>query len=132
MGKIIKLNEDTFKRIVEDSLLEAKSTLKPKVIRKIYKVIQPLTSKMYKDNDWAGVTQLLKTIEDTIQDVGELNVRVENGGYWKPIGEFPNYKEYLITISLTDGGTINGSIKCHSAGTIEDTFKSYDITCELY
>ena len=104
MGKVIKLNEDTFKRIVEDSLLEAKSTLKPKVIRKIYKVIQPLTSKMYKDNDWAGVNQLLKTIEDTIQDVGELNVRVENGGYWKPIGEFPNYKEYLITISLTDGG----------------------------
>ena len=58
--------------------------------------------------------------------VGQI-IDLENGGYWKCYGEFPNYKEYKFTIQLNDGPIINGSLKCHAAGTMEDTFDKYDI-----
>lgn len=87
---------------------------------------------MYSDEVWQGVNLACEAIENTIANNGELNVWVENGGYWKRLGEFPNYKEYKIRINMNSGIEINGSIKCHSAGTIEDTFKYYDITITLW
>lgn len=48
------------------------------------------------------------------------------------MGEFPNYKEYKIQILMNNGIEINGSIKCHAAGTAEDTFQKYDITINMW
>lgn len=105
---------------------------KKKIINLIYKNTQKITSRMYSDEFWQGVNFACEAIENTIANNGELNVWVENGGYWKQLGEFPNYKEYKIRINMNSGIEINGSIKCHSAGTIEDTFKYYDITITLW
>lgn len=62
-----------------------------------------------------------------------MNVWCENGGYWKQIHEFPNYKEYKFSIYFSiDDFEINGSLKCHSAGTLEDPFGRYDITVTMW
>ena len=105
---------------------------KKEIINKIYKLTQPLTSKLYSDDAWQGVNKLFDTIQNILQNNGELNVWCENGGYWKRIGEFPNYKEYKIQIIMNNGIEINGCVKCHSAGTIEDTFEKYDMTINMW
>ena len=57
---------------------------------------------------------------------------MDNGGYWKQLGEFPNFKEYKIQILMNNGIEINGSIQCHAAGTREDTFQKYDMTINMW
>ena len=71
-------------------------------------------------------------IKNVIGEEGEVDVTVKNGGYWKGVGETPNYKEYLLKINMNNGMEINGSLKCHSAGTMEDPFDRYDITITLW
>lgn len=128
----IKFNE-SIKKSVKNILKEASnSQIKKKYINLIYKNIKDLTSKFYRDSNWEGVSNLFNRIENVIKDYGELDIWVENGGYWKSYGEFPNYKEYKFAIQLNDGPIINGSLKCHAAGTMEDTFDKYDITVTLY
>lgn len=127
----VGLNENMIynkKRINEAS----NSNLKRKYINYIYNGLKNLTNKMYKDDNWYAVSVIYKKLQDLFEGKGEVEMKVENGGYWKRMGEFPNYKEYLITITLNDGIVIHGSLKCHAAGTIEDTFKYYDITCTLW
>ena len=41
-------------------------------------------------------------------------------------------KEYLLKINMNNGIEINGSLKCHSDGTMEDPFDRYDITITLW
>ena len=131
--QIIKLTEHDLHNIIKSCINEVSlSYEKKKIINKIHKVTQPLTAKFYSDSNWEGVNNLCQTIQQTIQNNGELNVWVDNGGYWKQIGEFPNYKEYKIQILMNNGIEINGSIKCHAAGTAEDTFQKYDMTINLW
>ena len=132
MGKVIKVNESQLKNVVKTSLVENVSKLGRKVARKVMKDIQPYTSHLYRDNDWSGVNELISAIKKSIEGYGELEVNVNKGGYAKPIWEYPNYKEYLLTINLTDGTSINGAINCHAAGTMEDLFSVYDMTCQFY
>ena len=106
--------------------------IKKKYINRIYKSIQKLTSYIYKDDNWSAAKNVLETISNVIGNDGEFDVWCENGGYWKRISEFPNYKEFKIRINLNNGVEINGSLKCHSAGTLEDPFSSYDITVTLW
>lgn len=108
------------------------SNLKRKYINFLYNTIKPLTNKMYKDDNWGAVSVIYKKIEEALVGKGEIEMWVENGGYWKRMGEFPNYKEYKLKVVTNEGVEINGSLKCHSAGTIEDTFKYYDITVTLW
>ena len=114
------------------NLQESNSQIKRKYINYIYKELKDYTNKMYKDDNWYAVSVIYKKLQDMFEGKGEVEMKVEDGGYWKRMGEFPNYKEYLITIILNDGIAIHGSLKCHAAGTIEDTFKYYDITCTLW
>ena len=108
------------------------SNLKRKYINYIYNGLKNLTNKMYKDDNWEGVSNIYKTLQHMLEGKGEVEMYVEHGGYWKQLGEFPNYKEYKIKVNTNDGIEINGSLKCHAAGTIEDTFKYYDITITLW
>lgn len=106
--------------------------LKKKIINKLYKATNDITSHIYSDDNWAAVTNAYNILKTTVGNEGDVEMRVENGGYWKQLGEFPNYKEYLITINMNSGVQINGSLKCHSAGTMEDTFSRYDITITFW
>lgn len=120
-----KLNEN---KINESS----NSYLKKKYINFIYNSLKNDLNKMYKDDDWGAVSMIYQKLKTILNDKGDVEMRVENGGYWKRMGEFPNYKEYKIIITLNEGIIINGSLKCHAAGTIEDTFKYYDITLTMW
>lgn len=135
--KHIKLTENDLKQIVKESVITyineaSNSYIKKKTINQIYKHTQSLTDHLYKDDAWQGVSNAFKTIESVIGDNGELDVWVENGGYWKTIQHFPNYKEYRFKITLNNGIAINGSLKCHSAGTMEDPFERYDMTITMW
>lgn len=136
--KQIKLTESEFKHIVSESVKSvineiSKSGLKKKWINKIYKVITPLTSSIYRDEAWQNAKYVLNAIENVVNKNAEMNVWCENGGYWKQIHEFPNYKEYKFSIYFSEYDfEINGSLKCHSAGTLEDPFERYDITVTMW
>ena len=137
VNETVKLTDKELKNIIKESVINvikeaSNSQIKKKIINQLYKNTKDLTSHLYKDDNWAAVTKAFKTIEYIIGDAGELEVRVENGGYWKQIGEFPNYKEYKFTIYMNNGIEINGSLKCHSAGTMEDTFSRYDMTITFF
>ena len=129
-----KLTESKIDKSVNKMLKEVSTSyIKKKYINKIYKAIQPLISRIHKDDNWQAVNETFGIIEQVIGSENDLKVWCENGGYWKRMGEFPNYKEYKFLITLnTEGIEINGSLKCHSAGTMEDTFSSYDITVTFW
>lgn len=131
--QIIRLTENDLHNIIKSCINEVSlSYEKKKIINKIHKITQPLTAKLYKDENWEGVKNICQTINNLIQNDGELNVWVDNGGYWKQMGEFPNYKEYKFQIIMNNGIEINGSIKCHAAGNMEDTFQKYDMTINMW
>ena len=134
--KLIRLTESDLHNIIKTSIntiLEtSNSNIKKQYINKIHKLTKDITSHLYKDENWEAVNQVFDIIENIIGHNGELNVWCENGGYWKRAGEFPNYKEYKFNIQLTNGNEINGSLKCHTAGTIEDPFDRYDVTINMW
>ena len=135
--QLIRLTEtdlhNIIKETVQNILLEASnSVVKKKYINKLYKATKEMTSHLYKDDNWTAAFQVFDMMKDTIGNDGEIDVWCENGGYWKGAGEFPNYKEYKFKIELVGGVIINGSLKCHSAGTIEDPFDRYDITITFW
>lgn len=129
--KINKIISESLTRVLNEA---SKGNIKKKYIRMIYKNAAPFLSNIFKDDDWRHVSELLNNINNVVEsNNGELNVWCENGGYWKRLGEFPNYKEYKLTITFVEEDIeINGSIKCHTAGTMEDTFGRYDITLTLW
>ena len=135
--QLIRLTESDLHKIIRESvnnlLVEASNNnIKKKYINKLYKGVQDLTSHIYKDDNWSSAMKAFDIINNIIGSDGELNVWCENGGYWKGAGEFPNYKEYKFEIELIDGIKINGSLKCHSAGTVEDPFEKYDVTVTFW
>lgn len=137
MKKIVKLTESDLHKVIKESVKKTinelnNSQLKKKYINKIYKYIDDLTSHIYRDDDWRNVSLVFERIYDAIGNDGELKTWVEDGGYWKQLGEFPNYKEYKFLVSLTNGVEINGSLKCHTAGSMEDPFDRYDITVTMW
>ena len=55
-----------------------------KVKNQIYKVVSPMTSHLYKDEDWSGVSSVFAAIRKVLASLSEsliLRVRVEDGGY---------------------------------------------------
>lgn len=137
-NKQIKMNDKQFKTFIKESVRQtlneiSKSNIKRKYINQLYKLTKEITSHIYRDDDWRMVRVAFKKLEDYVKsNNGEIDIRVENGGYWKQLGEFPNYKEYKFIITLDGDIEINGSLKCHSAGTIEDTFSRYDMTITFW
>lgn len=121
------------KESINKILLEQSSEReKQKYIKRLYKFTEKFTKQLYTDENWENVSNILSEIEEFIHYAGTLGVRVYNGGYWKPFGSFPNYKEYNLTIELFNGIEINGSLKCHAAGSMDDIFSKYDVTISFY
>lgn len=103
-----------------------------KLIKHLYNAVNRVTHGFYRDDAWQGVNDVLKLIDTTIGDNGELSVWCENGGYAKPIGEEGNYKTWKIRIELFNGGIIGGELNANAAGTHQDPFGRYDITCSFW
>ena len=127
MSKNESINESIRKEV---NRLISESTKTRKMINRIYKVVNKfgLTSKLYNDEYWAGVSGLMKTIK-MVEGVTDAYLSVENGGYREHDGS--KWKEYNIEIETVDG-IIYGTVKCHAAGTVEDAFSRYDMTMVLW
>lgn len=128
-NKIDHIIKESINKVLHENNL---SNERNKYIKKLYKFTDKFTHSLYKDDNWSNVSKIIENIKNFIGQNGTLTCQVKNGGYWKSITEFPNYKEYLLTIELENGIEINGSLKCHAAGTINDVFAKYDITITFW
>lgn len=128
-----KINESV-RNVLRSVLKEGKESTREanKMIRRLYNAVDKVTHGFYKDNGWEGVDSVLDVIENTIGDEGDLSVWCENGGYAKQIGEEGNCKTWKLKIELFNGGVIGGELNANAAGTHDDPFGRYDITCGFW
>lgn len=128
-----KINESV-RSVLRSVLKEGKESTREanKMIRRLYNAVNKVTHGFYKDNGWEGVDSVLDVIENTIGDEGDLSVWCENGGYAKQIGEEGNCKTWKLKIELFNGGVIGGELNANAAGTHDDPFGRYDITCGFW
>jgi hypothetical protein len=84
--------------------------------------ISLLTGKLYRDEDWRGVWNLVGVIES-------LGYEVECGtvcGGYRTNREGQTWKEYELTIKRNDV-EVRGTLVCSAAGTVSNPFGAYDI-----
>lgn len=103
-----------------------------KTIKRLYNAVNKITHKFFHDEDWSGIDSVIDVINNVIGGEGDLSVWCENGGYAKQIGEEGNYKTWKLKIELRNGGVIGGELNANAAGTHEDPFGRYDITCSFW
>lgn len=125
----IRLTEQDITKLVKRIVTEVSS--KRTIINRIYKVTHDITSHLYHDENWHGVTLVV----DAIESLGyECEVTVKDGGYRSnpkdPFG-LP-WKEYLLRIETPEGFEVKGTLNCHSAGTTDDPFDRYDMSLVLW
>lgn len=114
--------------------MEKKITAR-KIKSQIYKVVSPLTSHLYKDQDWSGVAFVLASIRKVLSDLSEtldLRVSVEDGGYRERNGA--HWKEYCLAVvdEVSEKQILAGHLNAHGAGTVVDPFDRYDMSVVLY
>ncbi len=113
---------------LKSRLFEAtKQTIKNRIYSKINKL--GLTSHIYHDNYWLGVTEIMNAI-NSVDGVIESYYSTNNGGY-RQNSDGVQWKEYLVTID-TEQGEIKGGLNAHAAGIAEDPFSRYDVTLVLW
>jgi hypothetical protein len=88
----------------------------------VIKAVQPLTSRMYRDDAWQGVWELCAYIEKLGFDV---SVSVKDGGYRK--NDLSQWKEYELEISLGEI-VVPARLWASAAGTEDDPFGMYDLS----
>ncbi len=105
-----------------------------KIINKLYKVSEPFTRHKYSDTNWQYVKEHVASFGN-IEGVEEVCLSAGEYHNYLP-GQYPDinnpaYRQYELTIE-TLYGVIEGRLICHSAGTMEDPFSSYDMTCTFW
>lgn len=112
-------------------------TTRTKLKNLIYKTTTKLTSRLYHDDSWEGVEMIKNEIKKVIEENGGGYypiIYVNNGGYRTSSDGISKWKEYYVDIfsNNSDNPVIQGTLNCHAAGTVEDPFKSYDMSLVLY
>lgn len=98
------------------------------LIKKLYKISQPYTSKRFRDNDW----KYLKRFIEILRNVEGVENLISTGtGPYKQSQE-GTYKEYIVNIKTTLGSKIRGFIRCHFCGSQENPWEVYDMTVNFY
>lgn len=104
------------------------------LINRLYTASRPFTTRIYSDSGWQNVYKHLAAIEGVR---GVLEVDCSSGQYCNYVAcrsldiNHPAYREYTMTIK-TEWGDIEGRLICHSAGSQDDVFSSYDMTCTFW
>lgn len=106
------------------------------LINRLYTASKPYTMHLYHDNAWENVWKHIEALEK-VKGVKGISTSAPNGGYHNYFAgqstdiNHPAYKEYMLEID-SDYGTIIGRLICHSAGTTDDAFSRYDMTCTFW
>lgn len=103
--------------------------------KQIYNVVGPMTSHLYRDEDWSGVRSVIASIRKVLNLLSErldLVVSVEDGGYRENDGAY--WKEYRLSVVDLDtqAQVVGGHLNAHGAGTFINPFERYDMTVVLY
>ena len=109
------------------ALNEASLNKKP-MMNKIYDAVQKLTSKLYRDDHWQGVTD----VKEAIEKLGyKASISVKDGEYRVSKDGTSQWKEYEFEIT---NGTliIHGTLSCHQAGSVKDPWDRYDMSLVLW
>ena len=103
-AEAIKPLQDGFDALCES----ASGNSKRKWISKIYKVAEPLTKGLFRDDNWASVYTLFDTIKKSVPEV-EFTVGAKDGGYSNPGDDgMPRRKTYDISGKTPEGFPIVG------------------------
>lgn len=101
------------------------------ILKAIYQITKPYTGKIYRDDYWEGVRDVIQALKSTGAEVG---VFVKDGGY-RTNRDGGQYKVYDIDYALhTESGrtfNLNFFITAHQAGTVEDPWAAYDLTLTM-
>ena len=135
----------TLYNIINEKLkITRKVTTKEKrqVQTAIYKELEKnnTTGRFYHDDFWQGVdfirkdvkTALSKLLPKTAHEY-EFSIYAKNGGYRTSNDDMSKWKEYIVDIFIygAEEPFMTGTLNCHAAGTIEDPFKTYDMSFVL-
>jgi len=124
-----------------------KNREKQKVQNAIYKQLEKTgtTGKFYSNNpkgprylgDWGAIKLVKKDIEDAFKTIKnpeheyEVSIAPDNGGYRKSKDGMSQWKQYKVEIYVkgAEQPFMGGTLNCHAAGTVEDPFETYDMSC---
>lgn len=131
-----KIFESSFPMEFDKSI---KAPEKKKVQNAIYKQLEKTgtTGKFYHDDAWQGVDIVRKDIQDALSNIKnaeheyEVSIAPDEGGYRKSKDGMSQWKQYKVEI-FVKGSEIpfmGGTLNCHAAGTVEDPFDMYDMSC---
>lgn len=103
---------------------------KEKLRNELYKNIGPLTTKMYRDDNWAAIYKIIGIIKTVCEQYNATFVL--NGAKYDD-GGLPNqWKKWNFSIEfLNQNGNddkLDGVLTAHGAGSIKDPLDMYDIT----
>lgn len=130
MVHIRRINESSANRT------EEKSYQLSLLINRLYTASRPFTMHSYSDEGWQNVTQHIDALRK-VRGVIDISVGAPDGGYRNYYAgrsidfDHPAYKEYRLEIE-TEYGIVIGRLICHSAGSMDDAFSRYDMTCTFW
>ena len=87
----------------------------------------------YGGNDCGKKTNIedaFKTIKNPEHEY-EVSIAPDNGGYRKSKDGMSQWKQYKVEIYVkgAEQPFMGGTLNCHAAGTVEDPFETYDMSC---
>lgn len=124
-----------------------KAPEKRKVQNAIYKQLEKTgtTGKFYSNDpknpryngDWSGIKLVRKDIQDAFKLIKnpeheyEVSIAPDEGGYRKSKDGMSQWKQYKVEIFVKGSELpfMGGTLNCHAAGTVEDPFSMYDMSC---
>jgi hypothetical protein len=131
----VTLTEEELVSVIKNSIKEEVN--RRSIINKLYRITSPFTRSKYHDTAWKGVDDIIEALRGSGY---EPIVTVKDGGYRNSKGgntlfvgdsDVSYWKEYDLEIPVEDK-IIHGQIKCHAAGSVDDVFSSYDMTCNFW
>jgi hypothetical protein len=131
----ITITESEIRNVIKQAVNEAFN--KRSIINKLYRLTEPYTRGKYHDSGWKGVDDIINALRNAGY---EVYVSVKDGGYrnsrggntlFAGDGDVSYWKEFDLEIPVEDK-VINGQVRCHAAGTVDDVFSSYDQTCRFW
>ena len=130
------LNESYSDDVLDKSI---KAPEKKKVQNAIYKQLEKTgtTGRFYHDDAWEGVRLVKKDIEDAFKNIKnapheyEVSIAPDDGGYRKSKDGMSQWKQYKVEIYVkgAEDPFMVGTLNCHAAGTVQDPFDMYDMSC---
>ena len=108
-----------------------------RIVRNLYAVIEQsgLTSRKFHDPGWAGVNSVIETVNKALEPLS-----IQYGEYFTYSIEYvPGYSADMMTktynmqiCNMANEKILGGEIRGYAAGTVQDPWLSYDLTCSFW